>query len=84
LQYGATAFCEASTPALLRCRRIDFEIPEEFSGGDMGCLGGPLAFRTGLLRPPGTFAIALEAQPFQHVSDLAKLLPHLREPPYLA
>jgi hypothetical protein len=25
-----------------------------------------------------------EGQPFQHVSDLAKLLPHLREPPYLA
>ena len=27
----------------------------------MGCLGGTLAFRTGLLRPPGTFSIALEA-----------------------
>ena len=27
----------------------------------MGCLGGPLAFRPGLFRPPGTFAIGLEA-----------------------
>jgi hypothetical protein len=47
-------------PALLRCRCIDFKIPEQFGGGDMACLGGPLAFRPGLLRPPGTFAIGLE------------------------
>jgi len=25
-----------------------------------------------------------QSQPFQHVSDLAKLVPHLREPPYYA
>src|SRR4029450_2635533 len=48
-------------PALLRCRRIDFSIPEQFGGGDMGWLGCTLVFRPGLLRPPRTFAIGLEA-----------------------
>src|SRR5215510_14816667 len=48
-------------PLELRCRRIDYEIPEQFGGGDMGCLGGPLAFWPWRLRPPGTFAIGLKA-----------------------
>src|SRR5882672_1412529 len=47
-------------PALLRCRRIDFEIPEQFGGGDMGGFGSPLAFRPGLLRSSGAFSIGLE------------------------
>src|SRR5712691_1459364 len=47
-------------PALLRCRCIDFSISEQFGGGDMRCLGGILAFRPGLFRPAGTFAIGLE------------------------
>src|SRR6266516_5374458 len=49
-----------ATPALLRCRRIALSLPEEFGSGDMRCLGGPLAFRPGLLRSPGAFAIGLE------------------------
>jgi hypothetical protein len=28
--------CLVQEPALLRCRRIDFEIPKQFCGGDMG------------------------------------------------
>src|SRR5215831_10307105 len=48
-------------PALLRCRGIDFLIPEYFGGRDMGCLRAPFAFWPGLLRPARTFAIRCEA-----------------------
>src|SRR4029450_6132689 len=58
--YGARTVL-VYAPALLRCRRIDFSIPEQFGGGDMGWLGCTLVFRPGLLRPPRTFAIGLEA-----------------------
>ena len=33
---GKTHQSWVQTPALLRCRRIDFLIPEQFGGGDMG------------------------------------------------
>src|SRR5262249_31333669 len=48
-------------PTLLRCRCIDFALPEYFGGGDMGCLGDPFAFWRGLLRPSGTFTIRFQA-----------------------
>jgi hypothetical protein len=59
----AETYSRSMGPALLRCRRVDFEIPEQFGGGDMGCLGGPLAFRPWFLRSPGTFAIGRKAAP---------------------
>ena len=38
---------------------MDVSIPEQFGGGNMGCLGGMLAVRPGLLRPSGTGARGL-------------------------
>ena len=42
-----------SSPSPVRCRRIDFSLPEYFGGGDMGCLGSPLAFHWGFFGPRG-------------------------------
>src|SRR5215510_3512694 len=43
----------------------------------MGCLGGPLAFRPGLLRPPGTFTVGLEGY---FLGQLPQRGDHLRGP----
>src|SRR5215468_7250545 len=61
--------------ALLRCRRIDFAIPEQFGGGDMGGFGGPLAFRPGLLRSPGALSVSLEGDLLGVVSTVARKPP---------
>lgn len=42
---------------------MDFALPEEFGGGDLGGCEGSLVVRSGLFRLPRTFALSLEAQP---------------------